>query len=115
MHEQSLTEHIVQIAMEYALALQTLQDTDLYLVIGVRCPRKGKTIQIQWDIVKRGPLAEEARRHFYEAYFKLKCIECGSTFDVVESAPICPECGGVSVSVVEAEGHCFENIKGEQT
>ncbi len=111
MHDLSLTERIVQIAMRVASDAQTQQDTDLYLVIGVRCPSKGETIQIRWDIVRRGPLAEEARRRFDQARLRLKCIECGNTFDLMESTPICPVCGGVSVSVVEPEGHCLEAIK----
>lgn len=114
MHDPSFAERIVQIAMRYASDAPAQPDTDLYLVIGVRCPSKGETIQICWDTMNRGPLAEEARRHFDQASFKLKCIEFGSTFDLMESAPLCPVCGGVSVSVVESEGHCLEAIKVEQ-
>lgn len=109
MTDPSLAQRIFEIAMRYASEAQAQRGGGAYLVIGVRRDAQGEKAQIDWDVVCRGALAEAARQHFERALLMLKCCTCGSIFELTESAPVCPACGSVSVAIIEAEGHPFED------
>ncbi len=104
MHELPITQRITQMALRCVSDAQAQPDTDFFLVLNLRCPSQGRASEMRWAVVRRGALANEARRYFERALFKLKCSECGIVFDLTESAPICPLCGGLAAPAVEADG-----------
>jgi hydrogenase nickel incorporation protein HypA/HybF len=73
MHELSVTENILEIALRHAAEAQANRITNLYLVIGQLSSIVDDSIQFYWDIITRGTPAEGAQLHFERIQTRLSC------------------------------------------
>ena len=104
MEGPSVKQCILEVAQRFVTEAQAQQDGDLYLVIDVHCDANRGIKQMQWDVVSRGALAEEARRHFDQILLLLICTRCGNIFELMEGTVACPSCGSDCLTVAEREG-----------
>ncbi len=104
MEDASIHQCILEAAQRFIAEVQTQQDGDLHLVIDVRCDADRGTTQIQWDIVRRGMLAEAARCHFDQVLLLLICSGCGNVFELMEGMAACPLCGSECLTIAERVG-----------
>jgi len=80
MHELTVTESILEIALRHAKSAGAAHITDLYLVIGQLSSVVGDSVQFYWDIVSQNTAAEGARLHFKRVATELVCLTCGKHY-----------------------------------
>lgn len=118
MHELSVTESILKIVLDSAQKDQAASVTDITLTIGSLSSIVDDSVQFYWNFVSQGTICENAKLHFNRVLATLKCLDCGTSYSLIEELTPCPSCG--SVYVVFQSGDEFhvdhiEIIKEETT
>ncbi len=109
MHELSVTESILEIALRHAREANASAVTGLYLVIGELSTIVDESVQFYWEFVAEGTPAAGATLHFRRVPARLACRACGHTYSPRE-ALTCPACDGEDVRVVAGEEFYLEAI-----
>lgn len=89
MHELSITESILEIALRHAAGRRV---ASVHLVIGELSSYVDESIQLFWEELTRGTLAEEAVLKFAREPGELLCVDCGRQFPVRTRDFVCPHC-----------------------
>lgn len=110
MHELSVAESALKIALHHAGEAGGGRITDLYLVIGEMASIVDDSIQFYWDIISEGTLAEGAQLHFHRIPIEMECLECGERYQPTRDEMACPACGGMHCKVVVGEEFYLESI-----
>ena len=113
MHELSITESILEIALRHGDEAGARRITDLRLVIGELSTIIDESVQFYWDFVSEGTPAAGATLHFRRVPGQLACQACGHTFSPRDSLP-CPACGSEDIRIVAGEEFFLESIDVEQ-
>ncbi len=99
MHELSVTQSILEIALRYGNQNSAERITHLYLVIGDLSSIIDDSIQFYWDIISRGTIAEGATLHFQRVPTRMVCFECNHTYLPERGTLACPNCNSIRVQV----------------
>jgi hydrogenase nickel incorporation protein HypA/HybF len=110
MHELSVTENILEIALRNGNQANAKKITDLYLVIGQLSSIVDDSIQFYWDLIAKGTPAEGARLHFKRIKTQLKCRVCENEFVYEGREFKCSKCGCESVDIISGDEFYFEAI-----
>jgi hydrogenase nickel incorporation protein HypA/HybF len=113
MHELSITENLLEIALRHANSTNAQRITDLYLVIGDLSSIVDESVQFYWDIIASGTSAEGATLHFKRVPTKIVCLECDQQYSPHDSQMACPNCGGINVRINSGEEFFLEAIEVE--
>jgi hydrogenase nickel incorporation protein HypA/HybF len=114
MHELSVTESILAIALKNAQENQASRVTDLYITIGRLASIVDDSVQFYWDIISQNTLCEGAQLHFKRVPAQLLCANCGQTFTLNDELTPCPHCGSAQIKVVSGEDFLLESIEIEK-
>jgi hydrogenase nickel incorporation protein HypA/HybF len=114
MHELSITQSILEIALRHGEQAQASKITKLHLVIGQLSSVIDDSVQFYWNMIAEGTLAEGAQLHFKRIPAQLACQECGQTY-TLESNQLdgCPACESVKVKVIAGNEFRLESIEVE--
>ena len=110
MHELSVTESLLNIAVKHAEKVNARRVTDLNIVIGDLASMVDESIQFYWDIIAAGTIAEGAALHFRRIPAELQCNTCGEKYHPTDRELICPNCGGVGAKIIAGEEFALESI-----
>jgi len=112
MHELSITQSILEIALRHGEQAQASKITDLYLVIGQLSSVIDESVQFYWDMIAEGTLAQGASLHFERIPARLECQACGQTY-TLEGNQLdgCPACESLEVKVVAGKEFRLESIE----
>ena len=110
MHELSITESILEIALRHAAQANAARITNLYLVIGEISSIVDDSIQFYWDLVAKDTIAEGAQLHFRRVSAELECTECSVKFHPDGEDLACPSCGSAAVRITAGEEFYLEAI-----
>jgi hydrogenase nickel incorporation protein HypA/HybF len=110
MHELSVTQSILKIALEHAEKANSKRITDLHIVMGDLSSMVDDSVQFYWDIIAKDTLAEGATLHFRRVPVELQCRSCSEMFHPAGEQFSCPRCGSLSVKVVAGEEFFVESI-----
>jgi len=113
MHELSIAENILDIALRHGEQAKARKITDLYLVIGDLSSIIDDSIRFYWDILAKGTLAEGARLHFKRICAQLRCTNCGHTYVLAGEDFSCPECMSSAVEFISGNEFYFDAIEVE--
>jgi hydrogenase nickel incorporation protein HypA/HybF len=113
MHELSVTESILNIALKHAPAASGCRVTDVFLVIGRLSSIVDDSVQFYWDFVSEGTPAEGSRLHFRRIPAELHCLVCNLPYTPEEGELTCPSCGGANVKVIQGDEFYVEAIEVE--
>jgi hydrogenase nickel incorporation protein HypA/HybF len=102
-HELSVTESILEIALRHARRANASRVTNIYLIIGQLSSIVDDSVQFYWDMVSEGTLCAGASLHFERLPARLACEICGASYTVNGGLMACPVCGGVRVRVLSGE------------
>ena len=105
MHELSVTQSILEIALRHAEQAGAKRITRLNLVVGELSGIIDDSVQFYWDMVAKDTIAEGAKLHFERVPASLCCLNCEHTFPMNGPDYRCPECG--EDRVVAAAGKEF--------
>lgn len=110
MHELSVTESLLKIAVEHAEKANAKRVTDLNIVIGDLASMVDESIQFYWDIIAQGTIAEQATLHFHRVPAELQCNTCGEKYHPTDRELACPKCSGVNTKIIAGEEFRLESI-----
>jgi hydrogenase nickel incorporation protein HypA/HybF len=110
MHELSITENILEIALRHGDQAKAEKITDLYLVIGQLSSIVDDSVQFYWDIIAKGTKAEGAELHFDRIKTQLKCKNCGHEYNPMSEDLACPICSCINVEIISGNEFYFDAI-----
>jgi hydrogenase nickel incorporation protein HypA/HybF len=110
MHELSVTESILKIAIRHGEAAKAQRVTDLYLVIGQLSSIVDDSVQFYWDIISKDTIAEGSRLHFRRVPVEMACLHCDQHYAPDREDFACPTCASTNVRVVSGEEFFVEAI-----
>ena len=110
MHELSITESILEIALRHAGQAKARRIIGLHLVIGQLASIVDDSVQFYWDIISAGTLAEGARLNFRRIPAELLCLDCQHRYPVDGQNLVCPVCQSTHVKVAAGTEFSLEAI-----
>ncbi|MDL1911340.1 hydrogenase maturation nickel metallochaperone HypA [Chloroflexi bacterium CFX6] len=110
MHELSVTQSILKIALEHAEKADAKRVTDLHIVLGELSTMVDDSIQFYWDTIARDTIAAGATLHFRRVPAELQCMSCFKKYRPTEKELVCPHCGGVGAKIIAGEELFVEAI-----
>ncbi|MFW6082411.1 MAG: hydrogenase maturation nickel metallochaperone HypA [Chloroflexota bacterium] len=113
MHELSITESLLDIAIRHAREADAERIVRLNIVIGEFSSVVDDSVEFYWDIVSEGTIAEGAELHFERIRGTLRCQRCGHTFPLGGDSFTCPVCDGTEVGIAEGDDFRLESIEVE--
>ncbi len=108
MHELAVTENLLNLALTHAGGNRV---TDLYIVIGQLSSFIDESVQMYWDIISEGTLAEHSQLHFSRIPAEMKCRDCQYSYPLTADQFACPECGSGQVSLVSGDEFYLDSIE----
>lgn len=112
MHELSVTQNILDIALRYAEKLEADQITDIYLVIGQLSSIVDDSIQFYWELIAKETIAEHAQLHFQRRSAEFRCNHCHQTYAMTADLK-CPYCDSSDVQIIVGDEFYLEAIEVE--
>ena len=113
MHELSITESLLEIALRHAEKASARRITRLNLVIGELSSVVDDSVQFYWDYVSQGTIAEGAELHFERVPGTMRCLDCGHTFRLNGRDYACPKCAQTRVVVAGGDDFRLDSIEVE--
>ncbi len=110
MHELSVTENILEIAIRHAERADARQIKDLYLVIGDLSSIIDDSVQFYWEILTKNTIAEESILHFKRIPTELECKNCNQAYHPDGKDLACPSCGGIQINIISGNEFYLESI-----
>ncbi len=114
MHELSVTQSILDIALRYAEQAGATKITDLFIVIGDLSSIVDDSVQFYWEIIGKGTIAEGSQLHFKRIPAKMLCLDCDIEYQPEPGDLVCPNCQGFNVKVIAGEEFTMEAIEIEK-
>jgi len=110
MHELSVTENILEIALGHAEKAKAEKISDIYLVIGQLSSIVDDSIQFYWDMLAKETKAEGATLHFRRLPIVIKCNICKHTYTPKGDQMSCAACGSEQITIIQGEEFYLEAI-----
>ncbi len=79
MHEMPVTQGILNMALDAAAGRRV---TDIYLQVGRMAAIVPSSVEVFFDHLSKGTLAEGARLHFETLPVEMTCLDCGQAADL---------------------------------
>ena len=111
MHELSVTENLLEIALRHAKLAGAGRITKLNLVVGELASIIDDSVQFYWDIISRDTIAEGAQLHVDRVPGTLRCLGCAHVFPIDGSDYKCPLCGERRVVAAGGDEFRLESIE----
>ena len=111
MHELSVTESILEIALRHANQAKATKITDLYLVIGQLSSIVDDSVEFYWDLIAKDTIAKGAKLHFRRLPTELECLECHQSFQPKDGDFSCPICHSTKIKVLTGDEFYMEAIE----
>jgi hydrogenase nickel incorporation protein HypA/HybF len=113
MHELTITESLLEIALRHANNADANRVTDLYLVIGQLSSIVDESVQFYWDIIGEGTIAEGAKLHFERIPTEIECLDCQQHYSPTDNQLACPNCESIKIKIIKGEEFFLEAINVE--
>ena len=112
MHELSITQQILAIAVKHGEKAQAQKITDLHLVIGQLSSVIDDSVQFYWDMIAEDTLCQGAKLHFERIPAVLECRDCCEQYALDDgSLTSCPQCDSISVNVIRGKEFRLDSIE----
>lgn len=110
MHELSVTQNLLDLALQHGRSSNATRITDIYMVIGKFSSIVDDSVQFYWDFIAEGTIAEGAQLHFERIPARLRCLDCEIEYEPGDSDPGCPQCHGAHVKILNGTEFYLESI-----
>jgi hydrogenase nickel incorporation protein HypA/HybF len=107
MHEFSLTQNLLEIALKNADSKRIVH---VNLLIGPFSDEREESIQLYWRDLAKGTLGEGAKLNFRRANAEMKCLACGGTFNLEDEASLCVYCQSDRLKMLSGDEVQLESI-----
>ena len=110
MHELSVTESILAIALRHAQQANAKRIVNINLVIGKFSSVVDDSVQFYWDMIAENTIAQGAKLNFTRIPAEMTCRDCGHTFEPTDETFECPQCLSPRVKITKGEEMRVESI-----
>lgn len=110
MHELSITESILEIAIKHAKKANASKISNIYLVIGQLSSILDESVQFYWDMISEGTIAQGAVLHFKRIPIVVTCNQCAEQYTPTGNGFSCPACSSSQVTILQGEEFYLEAI-----
>ncbi len=93
MHEASVTEALVKIAVEEAVKSKAVKVESLSLVVGETTGYMAESLEFYFKSFAKDTILEGAVLHIEYVKPRLRCASCDSLFERKQFSFDCPKCG----------------------
>ncbi len=114
MHELSVTESVLNIALKHANQAEASRVTDIHIVIGQLSSIVDDSVQFYWDLISQNSICQGAILHFQRIPAKMNCQECNLDFDLKDQLSPCPRCGSIRLRVAQGDEFYIDSIEIEK-
>jgi hydrogenase nickel incorporation protein HypA/HybF len=111
MHELSVTQSVLEIALRHAEQAAAHRITRLNLIIGELASIVDDSVSFYWDIVSQGTIAEGSDLHFERVPATLRCLGCSYVFPLNGRDYVCPACSDTRVAIAGGDEFRLESIE----
>lgn len=113
MHEYAITQNMVVLVIEQAQKSGATKVVAINLVVGELSSMVPECIELFFEPLSKGTIAEGAKLNFKCLNAELKCKVCEKVFPKKENGIECPECGGSGVFTDQGYEFYLESIEVE--
>jgi len=113
MHELSITQELLGLAVKHAVAAGGGRVTALSIAIGDLSTFSEDAVGFCWEFLARGTQCEGARLHFRRIPGELTCRDCGDVHALRQELEPCPRCGSHRLKVTGGNDLVLETIEVE--
>ena len=113
MHEYSITESILSLALEKAREAKAEKIMQINLVIGNLSGIVADCVQFYFEHISKDTLADGASLSFEIKPASVRCHKCNNVFTPKDSDWSCPECHEIGMDIISGRECYMENIEVE--
>jgi hydrogenase nickel incorporation protein HypA/HybF len=113
MHEYSIVESILSLALEKASAAEAARITRINLVVGDLSGVVSECVQFYFDFLSKGTIAGGARLAFETKSTQVRCRKCGKVFEPRGQDWACPDCQEPGIEIISGRECYMESIEVE--
>jgi hydrogenase nickel incorporation protein HypA/HybF len=113
MHELTVTQNVLQLALEYAGRAGAKRVQRINLVVGALSGIVDDSVQFYFDFVSQGTPAEGAQLTFERVPARFRCRACGQEFEFQDDNWACPACQALGGELVSGREFCMDSIEVE--
>jgi len=110
MHELSITQNILDIALRHAEQAGASRINRINLTIGQLSSIVDDSVQFYWDLISEGTIAEGAKLTFKRIPTELLCLDCNQKYIPGVDELVCPNCGSTHIKIVAGLEFFLESI-----
>ena len=113
MHELSVTQSILEIALDYAARGQATQVVEIQLQIGEVSDFDDEWIQRYFDFVSKGTIAEGAKLRISRVPARIQCDRCSFIFPLDKATwnTQCPSCQSKETHLLSGREFRVESLE----
>ena len=111
MHELSLTQNIVELAIEYAAREDAKKILSITLEIGALSGVVAEAVEFAFDVCSKGTLAEGAELKIRHITGKGQCLDCGKAAEIEVLTHVCPHCSSLALETVQGREMKFTEME----
>ena len=108
MHELSITQSILSIALEKANEVKSSKITKINVTIGELAGIVDECVQFYFSFLSKDTIAAEASLAFERTPVQLRCRDCATVFSPGNSDWACPNCREQKIELVSGR-ECYVN------
>ncbi|MBI3161504.1 MAG: hydrogenase maturation nickel metallochaperone HypA [Chloroflexi bacterium] len=110
MHELSVTQSILDIALRHAQGVGAGRVMGINLVIGEFASIVDDSVQFYWDTLANGTIAQHAQLRFTRIPGEMTCANCRYSFHPSDVDFACPKCGSGFVQITKGDEFRVDSI-----
>jgi hydrogenase nickel incorporation protein HypA/HybF len=113
MHESSITESLLSLALSKAAEAKAKKITRINLVVGELAGVVPECVQFYFEIISKDTLADGAALCFERKPTRIRCRKCEKEFTPLNHDWACPDCHELSMEIVSGRECYMESIEVE--
>ncbi len=113
MHEASITESMLSLALEKAAEAKAAKITSIKLVVGELSGIVPECVQFYFDAISKNTIANGAKLNFETKPTQIRCRKCETVFTPDNHEWKCPKCKEASVEIASGRECYMESIEVE--
>jgi hydrogenase nickel incorporation protein HypA/HybF len=113
MHEASITESMLSLALEKAKEAEATKIASINLIVGELSGVVPDCVQFYFDVMSKDTIADGAKLNFETKPTQIRCRKCDTVFTPADHKWICPQCNETSVEIASGRECYMESIEVE--
>ena len=110
MHELSVTQSILDIALNHAKDAAASRIISLNITIGEFTSIVDDSVQFYWDILTKETIAENSELIFNRVKSEILCKDCHHKYSPNPGELACPKCGSINVEILAGKEFFLDSI-----